>query len=57
MSDIKDEGLLRLNAAFDEALEKAGDLFAKTVERLVRQRNEALKTLDRIDAHLKEWEL
>jgi hypothetical protein len=57
MSDIRDEGLLRLNAAFDEALEKAGDLFAKTVERLVRQRNEALKTLDRIDAHLKEWEL
>lgn len=48
---------MQLNAAFDEALNKAGDLFAKTVERLVRQRNEALKTLDRIEANLKEWEL
>jgi len=57
MSKIKEESLMQLNAAFDEALNKAGDLFAKTVERLVRQRNEALKTLDRIEANLKEWEL
>jgi len=57
MSNTKEEAVQRLNAAFDEAINKAADLFAMTVERLARQRNEALRTIDRIEAHVKEWEL
>jgi len=57
MSNTKEEAVQRLNVAFDEAINKAADLFAMTVERLARQRNEALRTIDRIEAHVKEWEL
>ena len=55
--NFKEESLLKLNTAFDEALNTAGALFAETVERLVRQRTEALNTINRLDAQVKEWEL
>ena len=55
--NFKEESLLELNIAFDEALNTAAELFAKTVERLVRQRTEALNTINRIDAQVREWEL
>ena len=54
---FKEESLLELNNAFDEALSTAAELFAKTVERLVRQRTEAINTINRLDAQVKEWEL
>ena len=54
---FKEESLQELNTAFDEALNTAAEMFAKTVERLVRQRTEALNTINRLDAQVKEWEL
>lgn len=54
---FKEESLQELNTAFDEAINAAAALFAETVERLARKRAEALNTINRIDARVKEWEL